>query len=197
MAPASLRKANLKFKGRQRRRQPRPSIASLRVAELSRLFSARYGEILPDDDAGRDDAAIMAQHLAHLTGDPRKRVLGFLELRCPWMPIAEAKALLLETINKPRRWRADKLAWRMRLTHADRATLKITTIGSVDKPKSERWHERQERAKQVKEQRRREQGAKRRADYLAAVSHGRPWKALGISRATWFRRRARETAATP
>lgn len=192
----SLRPANLKFKGRTRKRQPRPSIATLRVAELSRLFSRRYGEVLPDDDAGRDDAALMAHHLAQLSGDPRKRVMGFIELRCPWMPIAEAKALLLETIDKPRRWRADKLAWRLRLTHAERAALKITTIGAIDKPKSQRWQERQERTRLAKLQRRRQAGSKPRAEYLATVSHGKPWKALGISRATWFRRLKRETAPT-
>jgi hypothetical protein len=198
MSQASLRKANLKFKGKQRQgRQRRPSIASLRVSELSRLFSARYGEVLPDDDAGRDDAVLMVHHLGQLTGDPRPRIMGFIELRCPWMPIAEAKALLLEVIDKPRRWRADKLAWRLRLTHADRATLKITTIGSVDKPKSSRWRERQDRARLAKERKRRASGARPRAEYLAAVTQPKPWKALGISRATWYRRRADETAAPP
>jgi hypothetical protein len=58
--------------------------------------------VLPDDDAGRDDAA---DHVRitwrSSSGDPRKRVMGFIELRCPWMPIAEAKALLVETIDKP------------------------------------------------------------------------------------------------
>lgn len=186
--PASLRNANLKFKGKRKQRQPRPSIASLRVSELSRLFTCRYGEILADDDAGRDDAALMAHHLAQLSGDPRKRVMGFIELRCPWMPIAEAKALLLETIDKPRRWRADKLAWRLRLTHADRTTLKITTIGSIDKPKSVRWHERQERARIAKEEQRRAAGAKARAEYeAAAISRKKPWAALGMSRASWYR----------
>jgi hypothetical protein len=194
MAAPKAHNSNVKWKGKQRRKQPRPSIASLRVAELSRLFSRRYGEVLPDDDAGRDDAQIMAHHLAMLTGDPRKRVMGFIELRCPWMPIAEAKALLLQTIDKPRRWRADKLAWRLRLTHADRTTLRITTIGSIDKAKSQRWHERQERTRLAKLERRRASGAKPRAEYLATVRSGQPWKALGISRATWFRRRKRETA---
>lgn len=194
---ASLRNANLKFKGKTRKRQPRPSIPSMRVSELSRLFTCRYGEVLPDDDAGRDDATIMCHHLAALHGDPRPKVMGFLELRCPWMPIAEAKALLVETIAKPRRWRADKLAWRLRLTHADRATLKITTIGSIDKAKSQRWRERKERTRLAKEERRRAAGAKARVEYLATVRSGQPWKALGISRATWFRRRKRETAATP
>jgi hypothetical protein len=180
--------SNVKWKGKPRRKQPRPSIASLRVSELSRLFTRRYGEVLPDDDAGRDDAQIMAHHLAALHGDPRPKVMGFIELRCPWMPIAEAKAMLIETIAKPRRWRADKLAWRLRLTHADRATLKITTIGSIDKAKSQRWHERQERARLAKEERRRQAGAKARADYEdAALSRKQPWKAIGMSRASWYR----------
>lgn len=164
-------------------------MAALRVAELARLFTRRYGEHLPDDDAGRDDAALMAHHLAQLSGDPRKRVMSFIELRCPWMPIAEAKAMLLETIDKPRRWRADKLAWRLRLTHADRTTLKITTIGSIDKPKSQRWHERQERARIAKLERRRTSGARSRAEYeSASVSAQQPWKALGMSRRTWYRK---------
>lgn len=189
MVAPSLRNANLKFKGKARRRQLRPSIAALRVAELSRLFMCRYGEQLPDDDAGRDDARLMAHHLVQLAGDPRRRIMGFVELRCPWMSVAEAKALLLECIDRPRRWRADKLAWRLRLTHADRAALKITTIGSVDKPRSARWQERQERACQAKARHRREQGAKPRAEYEAAsVNRAQPWKALGISRRTWYRR---------
>jgi hypothetical protein len=195
MAQASLRKANLKFKGRQRRPQPRPSIATLRVSELSRLFTARYGEVLPDDDAGRDDAGLMAHHLAQLTGDQRKRIMGFIEWRCPWMPIGEANALVVDAIAKPRRWRADKLAWRLRLTHADRTTLKITTIGSVDKPRSQRWHDRQERSRLAKAERRRLAGIKARAEYEAAsLNRTQPWKALGISRATWYRK-VRQQAA--
>lgn len=189
MAAPRAHNSNVKWKGKARRKQPRPSIQSIRVSELSRLFTRRYGEILPDDDAGRDDAAIMCHHLAALHGDPRPKVMGFIELRCPWMPIAEAKALLVETIAKPRRWRADKLAWRLRLTHADRTTLKITTIGAIDKAKSARWHERQERARLAKEERRRAAGAKARAEYeAAATSRAQPWKALGISRRTWYRR---------
>ena len=196
MPAASLRSANLKFKGRQRRKQARPSIAAVRVSELSRLFSARYGETLPDDDAGRDDAGLMAHHLAALTGDPRRRVMGFVELRCPWMTVAEAKALLLETIDKPRRWRADKLAWRLRLTMADRTALKITTIGAVDAPKSRRWQVRQERKRQAKEAKRRAAGAISRAQYEAAsLSRAKPWMELGMSRAAWYRAGKPETGA--
>jgi hypothetical protein len=37
--------------------------ATLRIADLRRLFTDRYGPVLPDDDAGRGDAFIMACHL--------------------------------------------------------------------------------------------------------------------------------------
>jgi hypothetical protein len=52
---------------RKRRRQgKRPSIATLRVCELNRLFYTRYSHHLPDDDAGREDVAIMVNHLVML-----------------------------------------------------------------------------------------------------------------------------------
>lgn len=185
---ASLRNANIKFKGKPRRKPRRPSIQSIRVSELSRLFTRRYGEVLPDDDAGRDDAQIMCHHLAALTGDPRTKIMGFIELRCPWMPIAEAKAVLIETIAKPRRWRADKLAWRLRLTHADRTTLKITTIGSIDVPKSARYRHREARKAKAKLERRRSAGMRPREQYEAqSVSRSKPWEALSMSRAAWYR----------
>jgi hypothetical protein len=40
------------------------SMAKQRVAELRRLFVARYGNQLPDDDAGRGDAKLMIDHIA-------------------------------------------------------------------------------------------------------------------------------------
>ena len=52
-----------RYKAKQAQK-PRVSIGSLRINELNRLFTARYGLTLPDDDAGRDDIVVMAQHLA-------------------------------------------------------------------------------------------------------------------------------------
>src|SRR5262249_35924506 len=88
----------------KRTKRRRVSLAALRVRDLNRLFEARYGEMLPDDDAGRDDARIMAHHLAQLAGDPRRHVLGWLRLRAPWLSLADADKFLLEAIFKPRRW---------------------------------------------------------------------------------------------
>jgi hypothetical protein len=47
------------------------TITTLRVAELRRLFQARYGHVLPDDDAGRDDAGCLLSR--NLSQEARRR----------------------------------------------------------------------------------------------------------------------------
>lgn len=179
---------------RKRRRFGPPSMAALRVRDLTKLFAARYGETFPDDDAGRDDARIMAHHLSGLSGDPRKNIGEWLRWRCPWMSLIEADAVVTEATMRPRRWRADKLAWRLHLIEADRAELGITTIGSIDVDKAERARRRKDHDRKRKRQQREARGAKARAEYEAkSINRTKPWTALGISRATWYRRR--ETSA--
>src|SRR4051794_16491709 len=51
---------------RKRRRASRPKFVNIRKAELERLFADRYGRSLPDDDAGRADLRLMADHLCQL-----------------------------------------------------------------------------------------------------------------------------------
>jgi hypothetical protein len=41
-------------------------ISRLRVAELERLLMDRYGSVLPDDDAGREDLKIVFHQLVHI-----------------------------------------------------------------------------------------------------------------------------------
>jgi hypothetical protein len=165
------------------------SMAALRCAQLNRLWTDRYGAVLPDDDAGRADARIMAHHLAGVSGDQRSRVTSWLSVWAPWMPENELALLLEAVIAKPLRWRADKLAARLNLREADRARLGITTIGAVDMTKAEREAARKARKGQAKRERRRKQGAKPRAEYLAAAAERtKPWAAEGVSRRTWYRR---------
>ena len=59
--------ANVRWFSDRRRKGKRAAgnIIAIRCAELERLFIARYGRQLPDDDAGRDEAMLMAHHLAH------------------------------------------------------------------------------------------------------------------------------------
>ena len=76
------------------------SMASVRCAELKRLFIDRYGFVLSDDDAGREDARIMAHHLAMLAGDQRVRVTSWLSLWAPWMPADEVSRLVDSVTTK-------------------------------------------------------------------------------------------------
>lgn len=192
---AQLKEVERRYK--RKRGRSKPQMASLRVRDLNRLFSARYGHTLPDDDAGRDDAQVMAHHLVSLSGNPAERVTNWLELRCPWFTIGATKALVAEVLTHPVRWRADNLAWRMRLTAADRATLRITTIGAIDASKDDRAATRRERARERRQRKRRAKGVKPREQYEAqAISRAKPWIEAGMSRATWYRKH-RETGPAP
>jgi hypothetical protein len=165
------------------------SMAAIRCAEINRLLNSRYGAVLPDDDAGKDDASIMVHHLAQISGDQRARIAAWIALRAPWMHAADTESLIAAAIAKPLRWRADKLAVRLNLTAADRARLGIKTIGACDMTKAEREAARKARKRQAKREGRRAKGVKPRAEYeQQSISRTKPWEAEGISRPQWYRR---------
>lgn len=132
---------NLKiYSTRQKRRRSRASpcqLAALRLHDLGRLFRARYGLVMPDDDAGRDDIAVAANHLASLA-HPKGAITKWLEVWAPWMTLADRKEIIIEAMTNQQHWTADQLAWRLRLTDADRTALAITTIGAIDCSKAQR-----------------------------------------------------------
>jgi hypothetical protein len=165
-------------------------MATLRIRELGRLMRARHGDKLPDDAGGRAFLTIMVHHLASLAGtDPRARIDFWISEHADWLPMGEARGLIASAIARPQRWTAAALAWRLQLNQADRATLRITTIGATDENPQERAKRKQSQKQERERQRRRAKGAKSRAEYLASVRGATPWKALGISRATYYRQR--------
>jgi hypothetical protein len=165
-------------------------IALIRMRELERIFSSRYGPILPDDDAGREDLMIAAHHIAHLGGDAESHIASWARLWAPWMTDDELEAITADVMTGPRKFRADTLGRRLRLSQGEREDLAITTIGAVHFNAAQRKAARKHRRWTNERARRRAQGAKPRADYQAnAISCSKPWQALGISRATWYRRR--------
>lgn len=170
------------------KRRGRPDISALRLRDLSELFARRYGHEWPDTETARADLVVIAHHLAALPGDPRKRVLSWLKGKASWLSLKDADELLGDAIMKPRRWRADKLAWRLKLIEEDRKACRITTIGAIDLSRNQRAARRREAKRLAKEVKRRAAGAKPRAEYLAAARSSKPWLALGMSRASWFRR---------
>lgn len=163
-----------------------------RLRELELIFAVRYGAVLPDDDAGRDDAFIAAQHIRGLGGQIASHITAWLRMRCPWMAAGEAWELIERVIAKPYRWRPDSLAERQNITMAMRTALGLTTIGAIDCTAAERKELRRKRHAEAAEAKRRERGAKPHAE---SAERTKPWEAEGVSRATWHRRRqkARET----
>ncbi len=138
-------KADIARRYRTRQRY-KASLAALRIRDLQRIMLARYrSHPIADDKPGRDLITIMAHHLAALPADPRRTITSFLADHAPWFTIAEQQALILETISKPQRWRADTLAWRLRLIDEDRTALRITTIGAIDVSKAMRATRRRKR----------------------------------------------------
>lgn len=164
----------------------------MRINELNRLFTARYGHTLPDDDAGRDDIVVMAHHLARCPGEFSRRIRNWIELRAPWMTSDMVVEIVRFVIANPIKWRADTLAQRLGLTEAERRRLGIRTIGAIDMTTEERKEARRLRQGQRDLARRRAQGARPRTEYEAnSISRNKPWLTLGISRRTWYRHRGR------
>jgi hypothetical protein len=168
---------------RQRNKGRRPSIATLRVCELNRLFYTGYrGNLLPDDDDGRDSIEIMINHLAMLA-DPCLRIGDWLRRCAPWLDAVDAERQMERAITRPIKWRADTLAHRLNLTSHERDRLKIRTIGAVDLNLKQRKKKRRARDRLAKQPKRRAAGAKPQAQ---SASRTRPWLAIGISRSKWY-----------
>jgi hypothetical protein len=172
--------------------EPPPQKRSVKVFNLQKweiemLFKDRYHAAdlywqLPDDDAGRDDLRIMLDHLATLDGD---RARQWAEHRAPWMPRDELDALLAE-VGPGRRRTAAELGKALNLRNETRLRLGFRTIRPVDRTKAQLAQDAKERHKERDRQRRLKAGATPRAK---SMEQTQPWKALGISRATYFRRK--------
>jgi hypothetical protein len=170
-------------------------LVALRMRDLAKLYRSRYGISLPDDDAGRDDLKIALNHLACLA-HPRGHIANWIEIWAPWLTAAEQRDIVPLILANPQRWKADALAWRLRLTKEQRTMLGITTIGAIDENKAARTKRRRAADRQRKENGRRSKGIKPRKVYEGqSISKAKPWLTEGISRASWYRRRANETAA--
>ncbi|WP_315729129.1 hypothetical protein [Bradyrhizobium sp. SZCCHNS2015] len=165
-------------------------LAPLRLSELSTIFQDRYGSpLLPEDDSGRDDAFVMAHHLARLAGDQRRNIALWMRSWAPWMRPTEVEQLIDAVLAKPRRWRADPIGKKINLRDVDRTRLGIKTIGAADVSKQQRAARRKAQKREDMKRRRTASGTKPRAEYEAqSIAQSKPWIAEGVSRATWYRR---------
>jgi hypothetical protein len=161
-------------------------VVRLRKAELERLFFHRYGGRLPDDDAGHADLRLMADHLAQLGDDHVRR---WVEV---WMPDLPDHALdeLIDDVGLGRRWMPVALGKALNLDNSTRRLLDIRTFRPVDRSKAQldedcrKRHAERERARRV------EAGA---TPHAMSLEQRKPWESLGISKATYNRRRKATT----
>jgi hypothetical protein len=167
------------------------AIGTQRIGDLNKLFPSRYGGnresyVFPDDDAGLEDLKILLHHYALNNPLAMPRII---ELRAPWMDEASTVRLLEQIDAFPQKWRADTLGRKLNLTGAEWRTLRLRTIAPVDMSRQQRVTFSQAIARQRRQARRRAQGKKPRAEYLAkSVRQTKPWVALKVSRRTWYRR---------
>lgn len=181
-------------------------VTSLRVRELERVITSRFGVVLPETD----DADIFIEAAAyglnahcHRNGLDLDPVLaGWCSRWAPWA-LPRAGTILRPILNKlvGRKYdmKADDVARRLLISMWERTALELRTIGAHDIPTKTR----KGIAKSVKRSndrvrqsaKRRARGVQPRESWLAAnsLSKARPWDAENISRAQWYRRQ-RETA---
>ena len=167
----------------------------LRLGNLRTLFRDRYGPTLPDDDAGREDLRELLLPIS-LGPNAAIKMPKAIEVWAEWMSRDEAEQLI-DDVNQTPIWRrkpnAKELGERLRVTNAQRERLRLWTIAACDMTPEEAqdWRKAKERARK-RQRRNREPRAKYEAN---SINRTKPWLALGISRATWFRRRETSVSA--
>ena len=139
---------------------------------------------LPDDDAGRADLRLMADHIAQIDA---RLIRTWAATWMPTIPPAELDALIV-SVGAGRHWKADALARELGLDDATRDRLRIRTIGAIDCGKAKRMTRRRRKRIAADRARRVRAGARPHAQSASATQ---PWLNEGISRRTWYRRRAK------
>lgn len=166
---------------RKRPRLTKRGRLHIRLAEIDRMLTDRYGPRLPDTDEARDDLRPLIQH-ALLIGPERAR-----ELALRLLPELEGEELDAMVSEGGFWWGDDELGVHLEFTDADRTRLKTWTIGGCDVLKAERIARRRRKRRAADRARRAKAGA---APRRQSAERTRPWEAEGISRATYYRRKA-------
>src|SRR5215813_14708021 len=101
-----------------------------------------HGVVPATDDA---DLYIwpVAQHMREIDSTHLHENLALWCKRwAPEVPSEEIEQIADRVLSKGYRFKADTLAEKLLVTHAERKALRLTTIGAVDRPKHERANDR-------------------------------------------------------
>jgi hypothetical protein len=161
------------------------TIRRLRLGNIKTLLRWRCGYELPDDDAGRE---YLYELLLAISLGPEAdlKMANVMEIWAPWMDAKERFELVADIERTPANMRkitAKTLGERLRVTSEERKAFRLWTIAACDVTDDQRNERRRAAARARQERRRRGLGVKPRA------KSAKPWQGLGISRATYYRRR--------
>ncbi len=173
----------------KRRRETRAPllITTLRTAELERIYRHRFGGRLPANNIGLAALVVMAEH--HIQRNSHDIVIGWIKSRAPWVDDVYAEGIAREAAKRTSRQTAAALGWRVKLTLDERRRLRIRTIRAVGQTAESMAEDRREHDRAEKEAQRRRSGVKTRAQWIAeSKAQTKPWEAMGMSRATWYRK---------
>ena len=164
----------------------KPSVPSLRFAQLNRLLRDRYPAGIPEteDPTALEILTALANHRAFLPGAARSSIAMYLN-QATWLSEDERCERIDAIAKRPWIPKAETLGKNVQLTEVERCRLRITNICSIDGPSA------RERNRRDQERFRRRCGARPRAEYEAdARSKRELCEELGISLRTYYRRQA-------
>lgn len=177
-------------------------LATIRLREIERIISLRYGPGGCDTDDGSAYAILAAHCLIPRLLESHAGRAGVLALvvdrfavwctrYVPELGHGEVQRIAERAIKEPRQFRADSAARLIRLTMAERTAARVTTIGAIDCNAEVRKAIRRDAARlrdrERKADARRAAGARTKLE-VQANSVAARCKELGISRATFYRR---------
>ena len=173
------------------------TIRRLRYGDFLTLFRHRYGNELPQDDAGRDDLWLLVCNVSLAPSEPEKKVRHVIGLWAPWMSAEEREDYVKHVMGLDiyeRIQTAAEIGQRVGLTNAEREALKLWRFKPIDMTDEELAEQAKARERERRARKRREKGIRTKAAYLAErARRPKPWIAQGISRRTWEPRRKRVT----
>lgn len=179
-----------------------------RLAEIERIIKARHGGPCDTDD-GEAYLDVALPHLVALPAGtfPTSPVVLWTWLMLPrlvevrgseWLAAREAE---LRARDQPIRFKADTVAERLGVRNEERARLKLKTIGAIDRTARQRKADRRAYDREWRRLRRAAERAAKaeleQAPRPPSISSAKPWQAEGISRSSWYARRARAAAGQP
>jgi hypothetical protein len=130
---------------------------------------------------------VMAEH--HVQRNRHEVVVDWIKARAPWTSESYAEDIARKAAERTSRLTAGSLGWRVRLSLSERRELRIRTIRAVGQTDASVAADRKQRDREEKERQRRRAGVKPRTQWEAeSKAQTKPWEAMGMSRATWYRK---------